>query len=63
MDAISDLKGEAIVGTFYEKELPKKKKSKRVYSWKSNKEKRRETMLNGNATIAILTVGLIKKTL
>ena len=41
----------------------KKKKSKRVYSWKSNKEKRRETMLNGNATIAILTVGLIKKTL
>ena len=63
MYSISDLKGEAIVVTFYEKELQKKKKSKRVYSWKSNKEKRRETMLNGNATIAILTVGLIKKTL
>ena len=28
MDAISDLKGEAIVGTFYEKELPKKKNQK-----------------------------------
>ena len=29
-NVISDLKGEEIAGTFYEKELQKKKKSKRV---------------------------------
>ena len=38
---ISDLKGKEIVGTFYEKELPKKKKkSKRIQNQKSNKKKR-----------------------
>ena len=38
---ISDLKGKEIVGTFYEKELPKKKnKSKRIQSQRSNKKKR-----------------------
>ena len=31
MDAISDLKGEAIVGTFYEKELQKKKKNQKEF--------------------------------
>ena len=36
---ISDLKGEDVVGTFYEKEL---QKTKRIYNWKSNKEKRRK---------------------
>ena len=37
---VSDLTGEEIVGTFYEKEL-KKSKSKKSYSWTINKEKRR----------------------
>ena len=36
---ISNLKGEDVVGTFYEKEL---QKTKRIYNWKSNKEKRRK---------------------
>ena len=36
---ISDLKGEDVVGTFYEKEL---QKTRRIYNWKSNKEKRRK---------------------
>ena len=36
---ISNLKGEEIAGTFLENEL-EKNKSKRVQSWKSNKEKR-----------------------
>ena len=54
----SDLNGEEIVGTFYEKEL-QKNKSKRVKSLKSNIMK---YMLNGKATIILLTVGLIKKT-
>ena len=57
------LREKQLLEHFTKKNCQKKKKSKRVYSWKSNKEKRRETMLNGNATIAILTVGLIKKTL
>ena len=35
---ISDLKGKEIVGTFYQRIV--KNKSKRVYSWESNKEKR-----------------------
>ena len=34
----NDLKGEVIVGTFYEKEL-EKNKSNRIYSWKSNKKR------------------------
>ena len=54
----SDLNGEEIVGTFYEKEL-QKNKSKRVKSLKSNIVK---YMLNGKATIILLTVGLIRKT-
>ena len=37
---ISDFKSEGIVGMFYERELQKKNKSKRVYSLKSNKQKR-----------------------
>ena len=37
---ISDLKGEEIVETFLRKRIAKNK-SKRVQSWKSNKEKRR----------------------
>ena len=56
---ISGLKGEEIVGTFYEKEL----------QTTNQKEFRAEKvmkvtnyMLNGTAKIVLLTVGLIKKT-
>ena len=51
---ISDLKGEELVGRFYEKELQK-----------TNQNEFRITIsyvLNGKATIVLLTVGLIKKT-
>ena len=50
---ISDLKGEEIVGTFYEKELqktnPKEFRVKKVIKRKGNK-----LMLNGKATIVLL---------
>ena len=56
---ISGLKGEEIVGIFYEKEL----------QTTNQKEFRAEKvmkvtnyMFNGKATIVLLTVGLIKKT-
>ena len=55
---ISDLKGEEIVGTFYEKELPKINKTLRV----EKVEKVINYMLNGRATIDLLTIGLIKTT-
>ena len=56
---ISGLKGEEIVGTFYEKELQKKKKKE----FRAEKVmKVTNYMLNGKATIVLLTVGLIKKT-
>ena len=56
---ISGLKGEEIVGTFYEKELQatnqKEFRAEKVM-------KVTNYMLNGKATIVLLTVGLIKKT-
>ena len=56
---ISDLKGEEIVGTFYEKELPKtNQKEFRV----EKVIKAINYMLNGKATVFLLTVALITKT-
>ena len=58
---ISDLKGRETVGTFYKKELQKTNQTEfRVEKWW--KEKAINYMLNGKATIILLTVGLIKKT-
>ena len=54
---ISDLKSVEIVVTYYENELQKKKKEFRV----ENVIKSINYMLNGNARIVLLTVGLIKK--
>ena len=57
---ISDLKGRETVGTFYKKELQKTNQTEfRVEKWW--KEKAINYMLNGKATIILLTVGLIKK--
>ena len=59
--AISDLKGEEIVGNFYKKDLHKtNQKEFRVE--KVIKKKVISYMLNGKATIVLLTVGLIKRT-
>ena len=59
--AISDLKGEEIVGNFYKKDLHKtNQKEFRVK--KVKKKKVISYMLNGKATIVLLTVGLIKRT-
>ena len=59
---ISDLKGEGIVGTFYKKELqiPNQNQFRveKVIKKKSNK-----LYVKCKATIILLTVGLIKKTL
>ena len=51
---ISDLNGEKIVGSFYEKELQKKKVIKK---------KETNYMSNGKDIIILLTVQLIKKIL
>ena len=51
---ISDLNGEKIVGSFYEKELQKKKVIKK---------KETNYMSNGKDIIILLTVRLIKKIL
>ena len=59
---INDFKGEEIVGTFYGKELPKKKKNQKEFRVeKIIKRKCDNYMLNGKDTIILLTVGLIKK--
>ena len=58
---ISDLKSEEIVGTFYEKELLKTNQ-KELRVEKVITQKAINYMLNGRATIVILTVGLIKRT-
>ena len=58
---ISDLKNEEIVGTFYEKELLKTNQ-KELRVEKVITQKAINYMLNGRATIVILTVGLIKRT-
>ena len=59
--AISDLKREEIVGNFYKKDWHKtNQKEFRVE--KVIKKKVISYMLNGKATIVLLTVGLIKRT-
>ena len=59
MDAISDLKGEAIVGTFYEKELQKKNQEEfRVEKVIKRKGDKLYVKWKG---YVLLTVVLIKK--
>ena len=58
---ISDLNAEEIVGMFYEKEL-QKANQKEFRVEKESGEKVINYMLNGKATIVLLTAGLIKKT-
>ena len=58
---ISDLKDEEIGGKFYEKEL-QKTNQKEFRVEKTIMKKVINYMLNGKATIVLLTVGLIKKT-
>ena len=57
---ISDLKGEEIVGKFYEKDL--QKLNQKEFRVEKVKKKVINYMLNGKATIVLLTVGLIKRT-
>ena len=57
---ISDLNGEKIVGTFYEKELQKTNQEEFRIE-KVIKEKVISFMLNGKVVIIYLIVGLIKK--
>ena len=58
---ISHLKGEEIVGTFCKKEL-QKTNQKKFRTEKVIKRKDINDMLNGKATIVLLTVGSVKKT-
>ena len=58
---ISDLNGEQIIGSFYEKEL-QKTNQKEFRIEKYLKEKVINCMLNGKGIIIHLIVGLIKKT-
>ena len=60
-DVSNDLNGEEIVGTFYEKKL-QKTNQKKFRVEKVIKKKVVSYMLNGKTTIALLIVGLIKKT-
>ena len=57
---ISDLKGEEIVGKFYEKDL--QKTNQKEFRVEKVKKRVINYMLNGKATIVLLTVGLIKRT-
>ena len=57
---ISDLKGEEIVGKFYEKDL--QKTNQKEFRVEKVKKKVINYMLNGKATTVLLTVGLIKRT-
>ena len=57
---ISDLKGEKFVGTFYVKEL-QKTNQKEFRVEKVKKRKGEKNMLNRQATVVLLTVGLTKK--
>ena len=59
---IKDLKGEKVIGTFYEKEL-KKTNQKEFRIEKILKKRVISCMLNGKCMIILLIVGLIKKTL
>ena len=56
---ISHLKGEEIVGTFCKKEL-QKTNQKKFRTEKVIKRKDINDMLNGKATIVLLTVGSVK---
>ena len=58
---ISHLKGEEIVGTFWEKEL-QKTNQKGFSIVKQLKERVTNYVSNGKATIIFLTIGLTKKT-
>ena len=60
--AISDLNGEKVIGTFYEKEL-QKTNQKEFRIERVLKKKVISCMLNGNCMIILSIVGLIKKTL
>ena len=60
-DVSNDLNGGEIVGTFYEKKL-QKTNQKKFRVEKVIKKKVISYMLNGKTTIALLIVGLIKKT-
>ena len=60
-DVSNDLNGEEIVETFYEKKL-QKTNQKKFRVEKVIKKKVTSYMLNGKTTIALLIVGLIKKT-
>ena len=60
-DVSNDLNGEEIVETFYEKKL-QKTSQKKFRVEKVIKKKVISYMLNGKTTIALLIVGLIKKT-
>ena len=62
LNVICDIKGEKIVGMFYKKEL-QKPNQKQFRVEKVIKKKSINYMLNGKATIVLLTVGLIKMTL
>ena len=57
----NDLNGEEIIGTFYEKELQKKKVKKNLESKKYSRKKVIKYMLNGKDMITHSIVGLIKK--
>ena len=60
---INNLNGEEIVGTFYENELPKKKKvEKNLEQKKKKKERVTNYMLNGKVMTIHLIIGQIKKT-
>ena len=54
---IDDLNGEEVIGTFYEKELPKTNQEE----FRTEKEKVIKYMLNGKDIIIHLIVGLIKQ--
>ena len=60
-DVSNDLNGEEIAETFYEKKL-QKTNQKKFRVEKVIKKKVISYMLNGKTTIALLIVGLIKKT-
>ena len=59
---ITDLNGEEIIGTFYEKELQKTNQEEFRIE-KELKEKETDCMSNGNVMIILLIAGLIKNTL
>ena len=61
---ISDLNGEPITGSFYEKELQKTSQEKfRIKKYLTEKEKVINCMPNGKHVMIYLIVGLMKKTL